>query len=723
MTDQQRRLGTPSTSGAEAAPASAGEQLAVELRRLYEAAGAPEHAVLARQAAAQRPPVKLPGSTFNDWLNGKTVPSASAAFDFVVTFLLARPDVRTHPGYQQRPLPWWQTLRAQAQAERRAARSRPRRSPTLTESPHSASSTETSTSASISSTARSAITAAPVYLPSQAGEFFVGRQGELARLDAAFTTSFDAAAAREGPVAAVVHQRSGPGRRVGAVHGLGGIGKSTLAAHWAATRRGEGETVWWIVADSPTAVREGLAGLGTALLGAEAAGKPLKALAEHAIGWLTRHHDWLLVLDNVHRPVDIEPVLARLAGAAGGRVLITSRLSTGWHRITGQVIALDVLEPEQAVELLTRTVTAERPGADLEGADELCAELGYLPLAIEQAAGYLAVNACSPRAYLQRLATYPAALYSHPRPGHDDNLDQTVARVWRSTLDHLTTAIPLAGTVLRVLAWWAPGEIPRALLDGLGEHLAGEDAGMAVQEAVAQLAAYNMITLSDDGQRIGVHRLVQAIARTPAPPGADHTIDPHRRANDITAACHLATTLLNQNRPADPFDPAGWPAWRTLLPHIEALADHTRPDQDTSTLSRLLDRTAAFLQDQGALTRAITYLERALAANQRLQGDDHPSTLTSRHNLALAYREVGDTGRAINLLERALADSERVRGADHSFTLTSRHNLAFAYREVGQVQRAISLYTQTLADSERVLGADHPSTLTSRHNLAVAYRE
>ncbi|MGI5170517.1 FxSxx-COOH system tetratricopeptide repeat protein [Spirillospora sp. CA-253888] len=545
----------------------------------------------------------------------------------------------------------------------------------------------------------------PVYLPPHAGELFVGREEELARLDAVFAAGGTA----------VVHQR------VGALHGLGGIGKSTLAARWAATRRRPGQALWWITADTPANLHQGLADLAVTADPA-LTGRPIKELVAAALGWLNAHAGWLLVLDNATAPADLEPVLARLDGAAGGRVLITSRRATGWTRITRQIIALDVLPLRQAVQQLTETVTAERPGAELDGARQLCIELGCLPLAIDQAAGYLVDNACSPRVYLERLAAYPAHLYALPGPG-SDGIDRTVARIWHATLDHLAATTPLAGQVLRVLGWLASDHIPRPLLDGLAdldERVAEQGGTVGAQEAVARLAAYNMITLAPDGTTISVHRLVQAVARTPAPEGID---DPHRRTADITAARHHATTLLNRALPNDPKDPGGCPAWRMLLPHIDALIDQAPADTDDDATALLCNETGLFLRDQGALLRSIGYQERARTAYDRVLGAVHPYTLAARNNLANAYRSAGDLERAIALHEAELADCARILGADHPDTLTSRNNLAGAYQAAGDLDRAIPLLQQTLADRARILGDDHPSTLNSRNNLAGAYRD
>jgi hypothetical protein len=69
-----------------------------------------------------------------------------------------------------------------------------------------------------------------------------------------------------------------------------------------------------------------------------------------------------------------------------------------------------------------------------------------------------------------------------------------------------------------------------------------------------------------------------------------------------------------------------------------------------------------------------------------------------------------------------LADRERLVGAGHPDTLTSRNNLAIAYRAAGRTADAIPLLQRTLADFERLVGADHPSTKVVRANLAALTR-
>ena len=496
-------------------------------------------------------------------------------------------------------------------------------------------------------------------LPVRPG-LFVGRVGELARLDAALA----------GPGGVVVQ----------AVHGLGGIGKSTLAAHWAAARASDYTLTWWITAATPADIDAGLASLAIALQPALSGVLPLEALREGAVQWLAAHQGWLLILDNVTDPADVATLLAR---APAGRYLITSRRATGWHA-TAVPVRLDVLDPAEAEALLSAILTQDRQ-REVRGAAELCAELGFLPLAVEQAGAYLAQAGATPRQYLDLLARYPAAMHQAAAEGGD--AARTIARIWRVTLDRLADD-PLAGQLLRILAWYAPETIPHALLDGLADP-------PALLRAVGRLAAYSMITAEADA--LAMHRLVQAVTRTPDPD------DPHRNPQTIDDARDQATRQLADALP-DWQDPAAWPVWRTLLPHIDALASHTPPDTDTQTTADLLSQAGLFLDNQGQPVRAAGYFQRALADSVRVLGPDHPDTLTSRNNLAGAYLEAGDLGRAIPLFEQALADRQRVLGPDHPRTLGSRNNLAGAYEDAGDLGRAIPLFEQALADSVRVLG-------------------
>ncbi|MEE1759648.1 tetratricopeptide repeat protein [Streptomyces sp. SP18BB07] len=489
------------------------------------------------------------------------------------------------------------------------------------------------------------------------------------------------------------------------VQGLGGVGKTTLALHYAHTHQDSYPLMWWIRADTSEQIVADLADLTTRIHGA-ATGRTVAEDADWAIGWLQTHPGWLLVLDNAEHPDTISQLLGQLHHT--GRHLITSRFAHGWP---SDPLALPLLTPSASLDLITQLTGLTDP-ANQRHASLLAEELGYLPLALEQAGAFIAESSIPVSEYRDLLRQHPAQTTNTPAAGRDPQ--RTMGRIWRITLDALHRDTPLAVDILRAAAWYAPAAVPRALLAPLAED------PVSYTRALGRLAAYNMITLDTD--TLSIHRLIQTVARTPDPTTTDDA-DPHRTRDTITTARHRATALLRTALPGEPdTNVAGWQAWRVLLPHAEALLAAADPADDTEGTDLLLTDTAIYLQGQGQIIQAISYKKRSLDASTRLHGPDHPSTLTSRNNLAGAYRAVGDLGRAIPLYEQTLADRVRVQGEDHPHTFTSRNNLAYAYEAVGDLGRAIPLYEQTLADRVRVLGEDHPDTFTSRNNLAGAYQ-
>jgi tetratricopeptide (TPR) repeat protein len=489
---------------------------------------------------------------------------------------------------------------------------------------------------------------------------------------------------------------------VQALHGLGGIGKSTLAAHVAARHAADGHVVWWIQAHTPEAIDTGLAAFACALQPA-LTGLPAETLRERALEWFRTHAGWLIVLDDADRPDDLRRLLGRLHPE--GRVLVTTRRSSGWHGMA-TALQIDVLDEAEAVELFRLILGGGDQAADVDAIRSLCAELGHLPLAIQQAAAYCQETYLDPRGYLELLHDYPADMFDASPEGQGP--DRTIARVWRLSLDRLAE-VPLAVDMLRVLAWYAPTDIPRALVGGLGR-------GIEVLQALAGLARHSMINLAEE--TLSVHPLVQTTTRTP------DGSDPYRSPDLIRTAHERAVDLLLAFIPDDVTgSPESVEWWRALVPHVNQLDARTSPELSTLTTAVLRARTGQFLHAQGSVQRAVTLFEHAVDDLMRVLGDDHPDTLVMTNNLAGACASAGDTHRAVRLYEHVLEQQTRILGADHPGALVTRGNLALAYQSLGDVARALVSYEQIVDLQCRTLGDDHPRTLVTRHNLAAVYAE
>ncbi len=124
----------------------------------------------------------------------------------------------------------------------------------------------------------------------------------------------------------------------------------------------------------------------------------------------------------------------------------------------------------------------------------------------------------------------------------------------------------------------------------------------------------------------------------------------------------------------------------------------------------------------GEYERAIAFLQRAATLRKQHLGADHPDTLATQHNLALAYREAGQYAEAITLFEQVRDAFGKTPGADRQETLSTLDNLAGTYLHAGKIPEAIALYERVRDARVKAVGADHPFTLTTLHNLALAYQ-
>ena len=483
-----------------------------------------------------------------------------------------------------------------------------------------------------------------------------------------------------------------------AVYGLGGIGKSELAVHYASAHRGDYQLMWWITAADAAQVDAGLAGLARRLCPVIAVAGSTQDMAGWAVGWLQAHAGWLLILDNVEEPADVEQLLGQLAPC--GHIVLTTRRDVDWQQMAIP-IRLDVLDPCSAARVIIAR-TSQDTAVDKDAAVGIAAELGYLPLALDQAAAYIIKQHITPYAYLDSLRQHPARMYAAAGGG---GAQRTIARLWDLTISVIRNQNQTAARLLEIIACYAPDAIPRIML---GDTRLRED----TDEALGLLASYSMITLTT--QTVSIHRLLQAVILS-------------QPANAASGACSVRDTALDWLNAVIPDDPdadvAGWPLLRALVPHAEALADRYPLGDQPELLAVMYNQIGMFLQSQGDYGRALALRKSALRIAEAALGPDHPSTAILLGNLASTYSAQGRAADALPLDERALAISEVALGPDHPSTAVLLGNLAATYRDLGRPSDALPLDERAFAISEAALGPDHPSTAVLLGNLAATYRD
>jgi tetratricopeptide (TPR) repeat protein len=454
---------------------------------------------------------------------------------------------------------------------------------------------------------------------------------------------------------------------------------------------------------------------------------------------LRERERWLLVFDNAENARDIA---GWLPGGAG-HVLVTSRAG-GWEEVAVPV-QVDVLARAESVALLRDRI----PGLGGADADRLADQLGDLPLAVAQAAGFMAETVIPAAQYLDLLRTQAGRLLDQAAPGC--SYPRSLAAATRLAADRLDRDDPAAAQLASLCAFLAPEPVPEDLFTSAPGELPDELAARAAdplawRQALAHLARQSLARVDQHG--LVMHRLTQAILRD------------RLTAEQAAATRECSEALLAAADPGDSDNPVTWLRWAQLMPHLlfADLAGTSNPalrwmgcDACSYLLNRGDTRTAYYLvadlrqhwrdrlgddhehtqatatllgwalREMGYDTEARELDEDTLGRRRRVLGEDHPATLGSAGNLAFDLRALGEYQAARELDEDTLARSRRVLGDDHPITLRSAGNLAADLRNLGEHQAARELDEDTLARSRRVLGEDHPITLASRNNLALAY--
>jgi tetratricopeptide (TPR) repeat protein len=517
--------------------------------------------------------------------------------------------------------------------------------------------------------------AAPVWgIPARLAAF-TGRDTDLAHLRAALTTGTHA------------------------IHGMAGIGKTSLALEYAHRHGDDYDIAWWVEAEQPDLIPEQLATLAQSLNLVSPADPASVALAR-LLGELRIQDRWLLVFDNAQDPV----TLARFLPGGTGHVLITSR-NPHWS-VIGTAVEVDEFTRAESIALLQSRV----PAMSDQDSDAVAAAVGDLPLVVDQVAALLADTGMPASTYLQLMSERADEVLA--QRAQASGYPVSVAAAWQVAFTQLNATDPAGVQLLTIAAWLAPEPIPLTTFTDHSE-LMPEPLASAATDPLAWARLLRLVRqralarMSPDS--LLLHRIPMALLRAHSPVVAPAVGWPT-----------LVTRLLRASVPPDPWNQlATWPTWQRLLPHVLVV---THPDQAVDAIASetdwLLVRMASYLHTRGDPRAARPHFERAHADYLTLLGSDHPDTLSAANNLANALRDLGEYTEARDLNRDTFERRCRILGEDHPDTLRTAGSLSTDLFALAEYEQARELDHDTLDRSRRLFGNDHPSTLTSAGHLA-----
>ena len=426
------------------------------------------------------------------------------------------------------------------------------------------------------------------------------------------------------------------------------------------------------------------------------------------VNWLRKEESgpWLLALDNAD-DLDMffkEPRFADfLPRSSNGTIIISTRDERVGRGLSDEVIMIDPLSPEDA-ELLFRSKILKGDNAGTTPVDSLLEELGFIPLAITQAAAFIKENNISVAEYTEEVVKDDSHLQEYlyedlPDLRRDAASVNSVVRTWKLSFEHITKQNPQAADLLALIAVLDRQRIPKSLLQQDWER------NIDFLKALGVLKAFSLLNVEKDGSTFEVHRLVHlSTQKWLALKGTQKEWQ------------EKALKLIVRTFPSGKH--GTWEACDVLFHHALVTLRYL-PQAKDMALQRvyLLHNVAEYDSSQGRYNVACLRYKEAFEVRMKLLGSEHPGTLTSLGNLASVLSSQGKYEEAERIYRQTLGLTKKVLGEEHPATLTSMNNLASVLSSQGKYEEAERIHRQTLGLTKMVLGNEHLHTLTSMSNL------
>jgi tetratricopeptide (TPR) repeat protein len=469
----------------------------------------------------------------------------------------------------------------------------------------------------------------PVVVPRQlpaSVPVFVGRRGALRTLSQ------------------VLHEPSGAAAII-AIGGTAGVGKTALAVYWAhqvAAQFPDGQLYVNLRGFDPSAAPVTPAEAVAVLLAAlDVPPQQLPASVDARLALyrsLLIGRRMLVVLDNARDAAQARPLLP---GSPTCRVLVTSRTQLAGlvARESADLVTLDVLDADEARELLAARLGAARVAESDAAVDQIIEHCARLPLALCVIAARAALRPdLSLAGIAEELAVSRPALRRF-EVGGDPAADVGAAFSW--SYQWLTEP---AKRMFRLLGLHPGPEISAAAAASLA-GLAPEAAGVLLTELVDCCLLTRL-----PGDRYSFHDLLRAYAADRAEAdedGAERAAALRRMCDHYLHSAYHAALLAEPRQQLRPPPPAGPGVLPESMPHQQAAMDWF--DREFGVLVGLVGLAAANGLDAHAMRLPLTLRQ---SLQRRGLWEDWEST----HATALAVSERVDDPWTRAVLQLSLAN-------------------------------------------------------------------
>ena len=529
---------------------------------------------------------------------------------------------------------------------------------------------------------------------------FTGREAELEALRAQLKSG----------AAAVLRQPPS------ALYGLGGIGKTQIAAEYAHRFSEEYEVVWWVRADQEDSIRASLVALGSQLRLSDVSPGDRDRSFHIVIDALQTgepYAHWLLIFDDVTQP----GILRRYIPQGSGHVIVTSRI-TEWR----QVLSTDGIEVKEfhrseTVKFLRARVSQLGYGSGdaqrQDEAEQLAEILGDLPLATEHAASYLSQTGTPVSGYIDAFGRNAHDLLSRDADMFSTNL--AVATTWSVSRHSLT---PQAQELFQLLAFFAAEPISEENLVQRGRIQDMPDLPAALHKVLSsrtelrraerELARFSLISIYGQRNVIQMHRVVQAVTR-----GRIQKETPEV----ATVLKDTVFALLAASDPDGPEKEQNDPAYERSIHHLGPTG---ALESNNELLRNLIVNQVRRLRLRGGYRESLSFGESALELWKTDPNDIQ--TLALAVEVAIAMRMIGRVEEAFNLNSDTLERLGEHYGEENETYLICANSYGEDLRLLGRYDAALKHDLDLMPAYERVFSPGQYRMLSLRNNIAIDLR-
>lgn len=450
--------------------------------------------------------------------------------------------------------------------------------------------------------------------------------------------------------------------------------------------------------------------------------------------WLGRQQEtFMIIFDNADEPASINLNEFVPSTHRNGDIIITTRDRAA--RAFGRSFPIEEMSKDEAVDLLERASNMKfDTKKQKDTAAEITKVLGYLPLAIDLAGGYLTTSDSDLADFLPTYAVHARKLLSQEPHEGMFGYTKSALTTWEMSFKRLQTLSKQSAELLQVLGFInnqdicdllyqtdndiRNAKVPMPTFMKDSQEWSNPEDAFEFQEAFTYLLKLCLVKRNDEApgtRTYNIHPVVHFWIKERLVPK-----DRALYARDALLFVAQALPSLQQS------NPKAWAVHRRLYPHTQAawsnIKKYAPPTHDAREIEILdaLDIVATSFRQQGHYELAEEVFARAYQGSNRAYGPRDRKTLDSVARLASIHDIRSDYKKAEALYRLLFEGLTKGLGPEDRETLAALQNLANVLKYRGKTNEAERSYKQAL-DGRKRFGKEDADTLETMDALASLY--